>query len=97
MTLTFHPFAAEEYRQASVWYEENQTGLGLRFEKAIENKIRQIEYNPLLFNKVKGAYRRAVIRIFPFIIIYKYNSRKKEVYISAIYHTRRNPRGKYRK
>lgn len=58
MILAFHPFALEEYRQASVWYEENQVGLGLRFEKAVENKLKQIEHNPLLFNKVKGVYRR---------------------------------------
>ena len=96
-TVSFHPIALEEYKQASIWYESQQEGLGLRFEKAIENKIRQIVHNPVSFIKIKGAYRKAVTQTFPFVIIYKLNSGKHEIYISAVYHTKRNPKGKFRK
>ncbi len=96
-TISFHPIALEEYKAASIWYEERQEGLGLRFEKAIDSKIRQILHNPLAFAKNKGSYRQAKTRTFPFVIVYKLNDRMHEVYVSAIYHTSRNPRGKYRK
>lgn len=32
-----------------------------------------------------------------YVIVYKINKRKKLIYISAIYHTKRNPKYKYRK
>ena len=96
-TISFHPTALDEYKAASIWYEQQQDNLGIRFEKAIDNKIKQILHNPLAFAKNKRSYRQARTRTFPFVIVYKINSRRHEVYISAIYHTSRNPRGKYRK
>ncbi|MFI5195863.1 MAG: type II toxin-antitoxin system RelE/ParE family toxin [Chitinophagales bacterium] len=96
-TISFHPIALDEYKAASIWYEKQQDGLGTKFEKAIDNKIKQILHNPLAFAKNKRSYRQASIRTFPFVIVYKINSRRHEVYVSAIYHTSRNPRGKYRK
>lgn len=96
-TLSFHPNALDEYKAASIWYETRQEGLGIRFEKAIDNKIKQMLLNPLAFSKNKNSYRQARAATFPFVIVYKVNEQKQEVYISAIYHTSRNPRGKYRK
>ena len=96
-TISFHPIALEEYLSASIWYEQQQEGLGLRFEKAIDNKIKQILHNPLAFAKNKHSFRQASTRTFPFVIVYKINSRKREIYISAIYHTKRKPMGKYGK
>ncbi len=96
-SINFHPEALSEYRAASIWYEEQQEGLGIRFEKTIDNKIRQILQNPAAFSKNKNSYRQAITRTFPFVIVYRVNARKHEIYVSAIYHTSRNPRGKYRK
>ena len=96
-SVTFHPEALREYNAAGFWYEEQKEGLGIRFEKTIDNKIRQILHNPFAFSKNKNSYRQAITRTFPFVIVYKANARKKEVYISSIFHTSRNPRGKYRK
>jgi len=96
-TLSFHPKALDEYKAASIWYETQQMGLVVRFEKAIDHKIKQILLNPLAFSKNRISYRQARTAIFPFVIVYRLNEQKLEVYISAIYHTSRNPRGKYRK
>lgn len=96
-TISFNPLALEEYQQAIHWYEGKLAGLGLRFEKVIEEKLNQILQNPLGFAKGKGYYRKATIQTFPFVIIYEFNARKREVYISAVYHPHRNPRNMYRK
>ena len=40
---------------------------------------------------------KVATEIFPYVIVYKINKRKKLIYISAIYHTKRNPKYKYRK
>ena len=95
--VSFHPEALDEYKTASIWYEERQEGLGLQFEKIIDNKIKQILHNPSAFAKSKGQYRQAKTRTFPFVIVYKVNSRTNEVYVSAIYHTSRKSSAKYRK
>ncbi len=96
-TVTFHPKAEDEYTEASKWYEQKQEGHGLKFEKAIDNKIRRIQSNPYLFSENKRSYRQVSVRKFPFVIVYRYYIRKRDVFISAIYHTSRNPRGKFRK
>lgn len=95
-TITFHPKAMEEYRDASIWYELQQNGLGIRFEEVVEDKITQIINNPSVFSIIKGPYRQAKTEIFPFVIVYKLNERKREVYVSSIFHTKRNPREKFR-
>jgi len=96
-TVTFHPAAETEYLEASKWYEQKREGYGLKFEKAIDNKIRKIQSNPYLFSENRRSYRQASVRAFPFVIVYRYYSRKKDVFISGVYHTSRNPRGKFRK
>ncbi len=96
-SVTFHPEALREYSAASIWYEEQKEGLGIRFERTIDNKISQILHTPSAFPKTRNLYRQAITRTFPFVIVFKVNARQKEVYISSIFHTSRNPRGKYRK
>ena len=96
-SISFHPEALKEYAAASIWYEERQEYLGARFEEVIEDKIKKIIDNPLTFSESKKPYREASTNIFPFLIVYKINHRKKEIYISAIHHTKKHPRGKYRK
>jgi len=95
--LIFHPKAAKEYSEAWRWYEQEQVGLGDRFEKLVELQLQKITEYPENYSIRKAPYREAAVGIFPFVIVYKLNKRKKSIYISAIYHTNRNPRYKYRK
>jgi plasmid stabilization system protein ParE len=94
--LIFHPEAEEEYRKAYQWYEQAQQGLGTRFEVLVEQRLEQIARNPEHYHLSKAPYREVAIEIFPYSIIYKLNKKKKVIYISAIYHTRRHPRNKFR-
>ena len=96
-SISFHPEALEEYKAASIWYEERQEGLGIKFEKIIDDKIGKILHNPTAFAKSKGLYRQAKTRTFPFVIVYKVNNLRKEIYVSAIYHISRKSNAKYRK
>lgn len=95
--LNFHPEALSEYLSAGIWYEYQKAGLSARFEEEIEKILQQIADNPYSFSIIKGAYRQARTSVFPFVIVYKANERAHEIYISAIYHAKRNPRGKFRK
>ncbi len=93
----FHPAAEEEYDEAYQWYEEQLRGLGDRFEETLEIRLNQICSKPLLYPKKRGVFREAKIDTFPYQIIYKIYEKENMVFISAIYHTSRNPKKKYRK
>ena len=95
--VIFHPLADKEFNDAYQWYEQRLEGLGERFSEAIEHRLDQIVNDPLLFPETKNSYRAAKAETFPYLIVYKIDHKKKAILISAIYHTSRNPKKKYRK
>jgi plasmid stabilization system protein ParE len=95
--ITFHPESLKEYLEASIWYEMQAEGLGARFEQSVDKRISQIANNPDAFSIVSDPYRQAGIESFPFVIVYTFRKHRQDVYISAIFHTKRNPRHKFRK
>ena len=96
-SLVFHPLAEREYLDSVVWYEESLTGLGSRFVREIESALNTIEKNPFAFQIKKLNFREAVVKHFPFVIVYRINAKKKEVYVLSVFHTSRNPQEKIRK
>lgn len=95
--IIFHPEADKEYRESFLWYETNEKNLGYKFEIAVEEKINVIANYPERFPKRKGNYREALINHFPYINVYRVNKRLKQIYISSLFHTSRNPIKKFRK
>lgn len=95
--IIFHPLAEKEYLESVSWYEDNRTGLGLQFIREIENTLDTIEANPYLYPVKKRTFREAVVKIFPYIIVYKIHPRQKQITITSVFHTSRNPVHKYRR
>lgn len=79
--LIFHPLADLEYRDAFLWYENEQAGLGERFEKMIDQRLLKIIEHPENYGISKRPYREASIEFFPYTIVYKINKRKKLIYL----------------
>ncbi|MEO7800421.1 MAG: type II toxin-antitoxin system RelE/ParE family toxin [Ginsengibacter sp.] len=97
-TYIFHPLTKEDYNEAFEWYENKQKGLGERFLQAVRKKIEEIVLQPEAYGtKGNKKFREAEISIFPYLLVYKLNKRKKEIYISSIHHSKKHPRKKYRK
>ena len=76
------------------WYEERQMGLGDRFIKELNRRIRLIEQNPDRFPTRYKSYKETPIPIFPFLIIYRLNRKKKLARIVSVFHTSLNPKKK---
>lgn len=94
----FHPLAKDEYKSAYDWYENLQMGLGERFGEAVRQKLLQISSQPEAFgSRSNMKFREAGIDFFPFLIVFKIKKRNREIFISAIHHTSRHTRRKYRK
>ncbi len=95
--IFFHPIAEIEYQEAYLWFEEQQLGLGDRFESAVDGRLNQILTKPFRYPKKRGVFRETKIATFPYLIVYKIYEKEKAIFVSAIYHASRDPRKKYRR
>ena len=93
--VVFRKDAVFEMEDASLWYNLQQKGLGEKFMRQLRVILELILQNPFLFPEKKGEYREAPLSIFPFVVVYRMDVEKKRVIILAVYHTKRNPTGKY--
>lgn len=81
--------AEQDIDEAILWYEEQQTGLGIKFYYSLLEKLEKLKVNPQNYYCIHEEYRRIVIDPFPYNIIYKiYNS---TILILAVFHHSRNP------
>jgi plasmid stabilization system protein ParE len=89
--------ASIEFADAFVWYEEQQEGLGESFIVAVESKLTQICDNPF-HNKISNKkFHEALTDKFPFLIVYFVDEKNKLVIVTAIFHTSRNPKNKFKR
>ena len=84
----------KEIAKSWEWYEERQRGLGDRFVKEVLTKIKLIEQHPERYPTRHKSYKETPIAVFPFLIIYRLNTRKKIIRIVSVFHTSLNPKKK---
>jgi len=85
--------ATDDLQDAYDWYEEQNIGLGERFVKEVDDHLELICKNPYQFAvQFSEKYRFALLKHFPFRIVYRIDERKERVYVSSIFHTSRNPK-----
>jgi len=84
------PPAAEDIKEAAIWYNEKKKGLGRRFTKAVRDKVLIIRKNPDIYPIRYEDTRTAVLDVFPFMIHYSVEHEDKQVLISAVFHTSRS-------
>lgn len=94
-TSIFSSRAYKEITQSWNWYEDRQQDLGDRFLKEVISQIRIIEHSPDRFPTRFKFYKESSVPVFPFLIIYRIDKKKKLVRIVSIFHTSRNPKRKY--
>ena len=92
--LLVKPRAILMTKDAYDWYEAQKPGLGEEFLSELDDIYQKIKSHPEYFGKIKKDYRQAALKRFPFVIIFE--TIKKEVVIFAVFHTRRNPKFKFK-
>jgi plasmid stabilization system protein ParE len=86
--------AENELEDALYFYDSISTKIGDNFLNQINECIESILLNPETYKLEFDIYRQAVVKNFPFVIIYtKIDS---IILISAIFHTSKNPDKKFR-
>ena len=88
--LVFRRQALQEIAQAAEWYESHARGLAAEFLRALDAAIASIQRSPELFPIVSEKLRRALLRRFPYSVIYSFS--EEEIVIVACAHWRQNPR-----
>ncbi len=76
------------------FYESRYKNLGERFLDELENCYKSIVLNYTTYKFVHKIYRQAVVRKFPFVVLYSVD--EKEIIITAIFHTSKNPHNKFK-
>ena len=82
------PEAREDLNKAAAFYEASVPGLGDAFLDDVERAIGDIRANPRIGAPIGRAFRKAILRRFPFTIVYA--ERGDELVIVSA-HDRRRP------
>ncbi len=85
--------AFQEIENARDFYENNQINLGTSFTKEVFSILEILESNPLLFPVKFNNMREAMIKKFPFVVIFEVLPND-EIIVLSVFHFRRNPNDK---
>ena len=92
--LELLPEALADSQQAYEWYEGRRDGLGEEFLQCLDECLLAVRRMPLGFPAVHRRYRRALVRRFPYAVIFK--PTRKRIYVYSVFHCSQNPE-KWRK
>jgi len=88
--VDFGPLVKFDLAEAHDWYEEREPGLGEGFLEAFDACLDVICENPRSFPVSHGDVRRAFLRRFPYMVLYRVESGK--VTVIGCFHGGRDPR-----
>jgi plasmid stabilization system protein ParE len=87
--LVIVPEAEQDITEAYAWYEGRRVGLGEEFLNSIDAAIETIRRSPEMYSVVHECYRRALVRRFPYAIVYE--DVEGTVIVYGVFHTSRDP------
>ncbi len=87
--IYLRPEAEAEISETAVWYAQRSTGLGTAFLDEVSKTLAVLEENPDQYPVAEGEIRKAVLRRFPYVVLFR--ARGDEVVVISCFHTRRDP------
>jgi plasmid stabilization system protein ParE len=88
--LIISPEAELDIQDAFEWYEAQTPGLGFEFTRAVDTGLSSIGRNPLAYPRVYKQSRRALIRRFPYVLLFVFE--QELIAVLACFHGKRNPK-----
>ena len=86
-SVSFHPEARDEYDGALAWYEARSRRAATRFEAEVDRVVALIASQPEAFPAYDTDHRFAVLRRFPYSIVYR--TQTDRVTVVALAHSAR--------
>ena len=71
------------------WYDSQKNKLGRKFAKELQEIMKQVKNNPTRFPKIHQEIRKAVLKKFPYLIIFEVQNHT--IFVLSIFNTHRNP------
>lgn len=87
--IIFDPEARQEFDEATDWYDEQQPGLGDRFESEVQSVFRRIQENPARFQLVGQTVRQARLKTFKSYSLF-FHVEPKFIGVVAVFHASRD-------
>ena len=88
--VIFTPRVRAELIDAQDWYENEAPGLGRRFRAAVDAIIQRMSANPQQFPLVHKSIRRALLRRFPYALMFVIEA-DETLSVIACFHGSRDP------
>ncbi len=82
--------ARTELIDAQDWYENEAPGLGSRFRAEVDAVVERMSANPLQFPVIYRSIRRALLRRFPYALMFVIDAGSSRTVI-ACFHSSRDP------
>jgi len=89
MRLQLGPEAAAELEEATAWYLERGWDLADRFVSEVERTMGLVVENPHAWTELESGIRRALLRGFPYSLIYSIEPGT--IFVLAVMHQKRRP------
>ena len=89
MKYSFQEAAEREFFLAVEYYEECQSGLGLRFSEEVYATIRRICDHPYAWTAIDSKTRRCLTNRFPYGVLYQITDH--HIRIMAVMHLHKKP------
>lgn len=89
MIIRFSSDADAELAEARQWYAHQREDLDLEFMDSVDEALTRVVRNPHSYPIVYRNLRRAVVRRFPFAILYDVTD--DEIQTLPVFHSRRDP------
>jgi plasmid stabilization system protein ParE len=83
------PEARAEFDESADWYEQQRAGLGPQFIGRVRDVFDRIGAHPKLHSMVYKDVRKAVVKQFPFVVLYR--EEESEVIVISVFHASRDP------
>ena len=90
MRVEFKPTARLDLLDAEAWYEDRVRGLGAEFALTVDATVAALTRFPEGYPKVYREVRKAVLRRFPYSLLYTVG--EEGIIVHACFHHRRDPR-----
>lgn len=89
-SIVIDPRAIRDIQEAIDYYDEQQAGLGLRFEVSLNQQLLILKKNPF-FHKRYDDIRCLPLKKFPYMVHFTIDEKKHLVIIRAVFHTSLDP------
>ncbi len=89
-SLIIRPEAELDIQEAFEWYEAQTPGLGSEFVRAVDACLSNIGRNLLAYPRIYQQARRALLRRFPYGILYVFE--QETIAVIACFHGKRAPK-----